>query len=60
MPPKQNRATATDNVNKDLVKDRMCSFGDLLEDRQTDRQTNSDGHAYHNTPFLYSMRRSNK
>jgi len=39
MPPKQNRATAIDNVNKDLVKDRMCSFGDLLEDRQTDRQT---------------------
>jgi len=38
--PEEDRATDVGNVHKTkLAKDRACDSGDILADRQTDRQT---------------------
>jgi len=39
--PPEDRATATSNMHKNLVK-ITCSSGDMLADRQTDRHTHTD------------------
>jgi len=39
-PPEEDRATATDNMQK-LGENRMCSSRDMLADRQTDRHTDT-------------------
>jgi len=35
----EDRATATGNMHKNFGKDCACGSGDILADRQTDRQT---------------------
>jgi len=35
----EDRATVTGNMHKKFGKDRACDSGDILVDRQTDRQT---------------------
>jgi len=42
MPPKEDRATAIDNMHKIFGKDRTCSSEDMIADRQTHRQTHTD------------------
>ena len=54
MPPEEDRATAISNMLKKFVEDRMCSFKDMITDRQTHTQT--DRHARHNTPLPYQGR----
>jgi len=39
--PKEDRATDIGNMHKKFGKDRACDSGDILSDRQTDRQTHS-------------------
>jgi len=43
----KDRATDTGNMRKKFGKDRACGSGDILADRQTQRQT--DIHTHHNT-----------
>jgi len=38
-PPEEDRATVIGNMHKKFGKDRECGSGDMLADRQTDRQT---------------------
>jgi len=37
--PEENLATAIGNTQEKFGKDRACGSGDMLADRQTDRQT---------------------
>jgi len=39
--PEEDRATAIGNMRKN-GKDRACGSGDMLADRQTDKQTHTD------------------
>ena len=39
--PEKDRATDIENRQKKFGKDRACSFGDILADRQTHRHTYS-------------------
>jgi len=39
--PEEDRATGIGNMHKNFGKDRACGYGDILADRQTDRQTHS-------------------
>ena len=40
--PVEDRATATDNMHRKIGKDRACSSGDILADRQTDTHIHTD------------------
>jgi len=39
--PEEDRATDIGNIHRHFGKDRACGSGDILADRQTDRQTHS-------------------
>ena len=40
--PEEDPATATGNKHKKICKDRAWGSGDILSNRQTDRQTQTD------------------
>jgi len=40
--PEEDQATAIGNMHRKIGKDRACGSGDILPDRQTDRQTHTD------------------
>ena len=37
--PEEDRTTAIGNIRREIGTDRACGSGDMLADRQTDRQT---------------------
>jgi len=41
VPLEQDRDTDIGNMRKKIGEDRACSSGDMLADRQTDRQTDT-------------------
>ena len=45
----EDGATAIGNMHRKIGKDRACGSGDMLADRQTDRQTHTQRRAHHNT-----------
>ena len=48
--PEEDRATAIGNMHRKIDNDRACGSGDVLaDDRQTDRQTDTQRCAHHNT-----------
>ena len=49
--PEEDRATDIDNIRKKSGKDRACGSGDILADRQTDRQTYSS-HYFATAPAI--------
>jgi len=40
--PEEDRATHIGNTDKKFGRDRACGSGNILSDRQTDRQTQTD------------------
>jgi len=53
-PTEVDRTTAVHEMHMKFDEDRTFSSGDMLADRQTDRQTNEHGH--HNMPLPYRRR----
>ena len=51
----EDRATAIGNTrNNTFGEDRTCSSDDMIADRQTQTDRQTDRHACHNTPLPYS------
>ena len=51
MMPAKYRATAVDNMQQKFGKDRMCSSGNMLADRHTNKH--ADKYVHHNSLLLY-------